>query len=85
MLFSTYENVFRRVSFHFKRPYLRIISKLLSLLLFNIRFNLLERWGSHLVHADTNSFSGTIKSSSSLLIISETLNPNNAVKAEFIL
>ena len=61
MIYTTYENVFVRVNYFIKKPLLRFLSKLVALIVFNVRTELLERWAKSLVYSDTDSYKGVWK------------------------
>lgn len=48
IIYSTYEDVFSRLRFSIKNKMLRNIAMLYSVIVFNIRLDLLERWSRHI-------------------------------------
>jgi hypothetical protein len=62
MVYSTYEQVFIRLSFFIKKPKIRLLAKTYAIFVFNVRTELMERWASSLPYADTGSHKGILRS-----------------------
>jgi hypothetical protein len=56
LLYSVYEVTFVRIKYFIKNEWMRGFFKVLAIIVFNYRFELLERWASSLVHVKTESF-----------------------------
>lgn len=62
MLHSSFGTAFRKVDNIIEKPFLRLISKALALILFNVRLELVDRWGNHLNISKPKSFKDIRKS-----------------------
>lgn len=58
MVYVSYENVLIRLQYSIKEPRHIVFSKVLVMLVFNVRIELLERWASTLTSEDTSSYRG---------------------------
>lgn len=62
VMYSAYENVFCRLQFFVKCSFLRFYAKLATMIMFNFRSSLLERWASSLAITDISSIKDINKS-----------------------
>ncbi|PHS46957.1 MAG: hypothetical protein COB03_16760 [Alteromonas sp.] len=62
LVYSVYEVTFVRIKYFIKSKWMRGFFKVLAVIVFNYRIELLERWASSLVHVNTESFSSIIYS-----------------------
>jgi hypothetical protein len=70
MVYTSYEQVFIRLRYFIKNSKLRYLAMLYSVLIFNIRIKLLERWASSLAFEDVDSHEGIVNSIKRLFKIS---------------
>lgn len=83
MLYSTFDYAFTRVNVNIKKPYLRVFSKVLAVFLFNIRSELVERWGRHLGYSRPQTIKDTLRSFSTIFQMKKAEgNPKKIPKAE---
>lgn len=62
LLYTTYEQVFARLTFFIKKPGYRLIAKIYAVVLFNFRLTLLERWAREVAIGKVESHSDLIDS-----------------------
>lgn len=72
VMYSTYENVFCRLQFFVKGSFLSFYAKLVTMIRFNFRSSLLERWASSLAVSDISSMKDINKSISHIFEMVET-------------
>ncbi|HAS6253691.1 TPA: hypothetical protein RQL13_004508 [Vibrio vulnificus] len=62
LVYTTYEQVFTRLTFFIKKPVYRRVAKIYAVVLFNFRLTLLERWAGQVVRGNIESHSDLIDS-----------------------
>ncbi|WP_226422234.1 hypothetical protein [Vibrio sp. E14] len=62
LVYTTYEQVFSRLTFSIKKPVYRRVAKIYAVVLFNFRLTLLERWAHEVARGNLESHSDLIDS-----------------------
>lgn len=60
LVYSSYEEVFIRLKFSIKNKFHRYVAKLYTVVFFNFRVNLLERWSDHVARTNIESHSDLV-------------------------